>query len=542
MKKNIICILLTILLTATAVQAQDNWNNQNPVTKPPVMLEHAMAYIGDDKVLVFGGEFGETWVYDLSDNNWTQKITTSTPSTRFYHAMARVGDDQVLLYGGSADLFSVIPLNETWVYDLSDNTWTLESPSANPSGRVQHTMASLGGGQALLFGGDGSGNDTWVYDLSANTWTLKTPAISPGGAVGLAMANIGGDMAALFGVNGDQTWVYDLSDNLWTQKNPASKPGARNDFTMASLGTDQVIIFGGLCQFSCTDPIFDNTWVYDLSDNTWTQKNPASKPNARYIHAMAAISSNEVILFAGYPFNDETWLYTAPPCTMTVSAGADENLYFGYAADQCVTKTAVVTDGTFPFTYSWTLNRALLPGETITGSGTASVTVCLLDTAELCVTVTDGAGCVANDCATIFAEDVRCSTGNSSNQKVKVCHNGNTICVESTAVNAHIAHGDYVGQCTGNVRPQSDNTIEENSKEGFIIYPNPGNGNCIISIDRSINADNGTIRVLNMSGQLVKKLNVQQQNRISLNIKDPGVYIVQLVNGKETITKKLIVH
>ena len=279
-----------------------------------------------------------------------------------------------------------------------------------------------------------------------------------------------------------------------------------------------------------------------MSDNTWTQKNPASKPNARYIHAMAAISSNEVILFAGYPFNDETWLYTAPPCTMTVSAGADENLYFGYAADQCVTKTAVVTDGTFPFTYSWTLNRALLPGETITGSGTASVTVCLLDTAELCVTVTDGAGCVANDCATIFAEDVRCSTGNSSNQKVKVCHNGNTICVESTAVNAHIAHGDYVGQCTGNVRPQSDNTIEENSKEGFIIYPNPGNGNCIISIDRSINADNGTIRVLNMSGQLVKKLNVQQQNRISLNIKDPGVYIVQLVNGKETITKKLIVH
>ena len=65
--------------------------------------------------------------------------------------------------------------------------------------------------------------------------------------------------------------------------------------------------------------------------------------------------------------------------------------------------------------------------------------------------------------------------------------------------------------------------------------------NFIISIDHSINADNGTIRVLNMSGHLVKKLNVQQQNRISLNIKDPGVYIVQLVNGKETITKNLIV-
>jgi protein gp37 len=39
-----------------------------------------MAYIGDDKVIIFGGISGnsfaaidETWVYDLSDNSWTQK-------------------------------------------------------------------------------------------------------------------------------------------------------------------------------------------------------------------------------------------------------------------------------------------------------------------------------------------------------------------------------------------------------------------------------------------------------------------------------------
>jgi N-acetylneuraminic acid mutarotase len=248
MKKNIFCYAITLLLFANGIEAQDNWNNQTPAIKPPAMLEHAMAYIGDDKVLVFGGEFGETWVYDLSDNNWTQKITTSKPSSFFYHAMAPIGDDQVLLYGGCGDLFDVIPLSETWVYDLSDNTWTQKTPSSNPSGRAQHALASLGGDEVLLFGGNGSGNDTWVYDLSANTWTLKNPTTSPSAVSGNSMANIDGDKVVLFGSNSSQndTWVYDLSDNNWTLKTPATKPTGRQGHEIASIGGDKVLLFGGL--------------------------------------------------------------------------------------------------------------------------------------------------------------------------------------------------------------------------------------------------------------------------------------------------------
>jgi len=39
-------------------------------------------------------------------------------------------------------------------------------------------MAYLGGDQVLLFGGDdyyGYDGETWVYDLSANSWTNKEP-------------------------------------------------------------------------------------------------------------------------------------------------------------------------------------------------------------------------------------------------------------------------------------------------------------------------------------------------------------------------------
>lgn len=34
-----------------------------------------------------------------------------------------------------------------------------------------------------------------------------------------------------------------------------------------------------------------------------------------------------------------------------------------------------------------------------------------------------------------------------NNKKVYICHNGNTLCVSINAVNAHLNHGDELGQC-----------------------------------------------------------------------------------------------
>ena len=180
--KTILCGLG--LLIAPALHAQDDWTLKSPATKPSGRYYHAMASHGGDQVLFFGGLDGpfydDTWVYDLSDNTWTLKSPATKPSARVYHAMASLGGDQVLLFGG---LVSGSGRNdETWVYDLSDNTWTLKSPATKPSARLRHAMASLGGDQVLLFGGfdDSSDDETWVYDLSDNTWTLKSPATQAG--------------------------------------------------------------------------------------------------------------------------------------------------------------------------------------------------------------------------------------------------------------------------------------------------------------------------------------------------------------------------
>ena len=80
--------------------------------------------------------------------------------------------------------------------------------------------------------------DTWVFDLSTHNWTNMASTIGRSAPNGRAMASLGGDQALLFGGN-DETWVYDLSGNTWTSKVPATAPSARYDYVMASLGGDQ---------------------------------------------------------------------------------------------------------------------------------------------------------------------------------------------------------------------------------------------------------------------------------------------------------------
>ena len=309
---------LLIVILMSGLNAADDWTQKTPTTKPSARRHHDMAYIGEDQVLLFGGYDSayddETWIYDLSDNTWTQKSPATKPSARTQHAMAYIGGDQVLFFGGYDGSTGK---NDSWVYDLSDNTWTQKSPATGPSVRYDHSLAYIGGDQVLLFGGHDSNanrrNDSWVYDLSDNTWTQKSPATKPSARADHSLAYIGGDQLLLFGGNDgaydDETWIYDLSDNTWTQKSPATKPPARGECAMAYIGSDQVVLFGGW-----RGTYDDETWVYDLSANTWTQDSNTSQPSARYASALSETSmdgSSYPVLFSGYygTNDDETWTF-----------------------------------------------------------------------------------------------------------------------------------------------------------------------------------------------------------------------------------------
>lgn len=305
------------------------WTKMAPPTQPYARRGHGLASIyGTDEVLLFGGYFGgyhlnDTWVYDLGDDEWTRIYPPSTkPEGRHSHAMASIyATDKVLLFGGYNGSGYAY---DTWVYDLSDNVWIEILSQDGPSGRVYHDMASIyDDDKAVLFGGyDGSDyvNDTWVFDLSDSVWTPKAPHAMPSARKGHEMATVHGtDEIVLFGgnVSGtvcvNDTWLYDLSDDEWTDMNPSGdKPSARRGHVMASFyETDQVLLFG---------PDHE-TWIYDVSDNTWTLETPPENPSPRYIaHGMAAIyDDDKMVLFGGgfydiswHNYND-TWVYDLSP-------------------------------------------------------------------------------------------------------------------------------------------------------------------------------------------------------------------------------------
>jgi len=230
-------------------------------------------------------------------------------------------------------------------------------------------------------------------------------------------------------------------------------------------------------------------------------------------------------------------------CVGGVSVGADATSYFGLPSEQCITKTAVVQNGTGPYTYSWTLDRSLLAEESITNANSASVTVCLLDTANLCVTVTDANGCVFTDCANIFAQDVRCYAGNSDDHKIYVCHNNNTICVGQSTLTSHLNHGDYYGQCISNTLNMGGTIGEEISGSGLKIYPNPGHGNFTLYINSgSSDINYVNAEIINMSGQIVKQVKINGQNKIDVTIKNAGVYFIRVIStNKKILTRKVVV-
>ena len=297
------------------------WTKKIPQNNPEDRENHGLATIwGTDNILLFGGYkagpgmLNDTWLYDLSENKWLEKKTPNTPSNRYNHAMTSFfGTDKVLLFGG----FDGANNDETWIYNMSNSSWTQKFPGNKPDPRCEHTIAPIyGTNNVLLFGGYtnfGNNDETWIYNLSNNTWTLKMLTNKPLAGGGNAMAPVyGDDKVVLFSGSGSsgETWIYDFSNNIWTQKTTTNTPPARTRHAMATIwGTDKIVMFGGLfTEFK------GDTWVYDVGDNQWSRIIFSDNtPPARKDHAMATIyKTNKVVLFGGdsNKYLNDTWIYT----------------------------------------------------------------------------------------------------------------------------------------------------------------------------------------------------------------------------------------
>ena len=272
------------------------WTNVTPTLSPQPMAGAMMAYSSKaHRFVLFGGWDGlkglnETWVYDPGNWTWTQLAPTASPLGRgdgmfVYDERA----DAFVLFGGWHELVNgtYIRLDDTWWFSLDSAKWTERHPAAAPSPRSDSQVA---------------------YDPVVDAVLLQ------GGFNGTAYL---GDI-----------WVYTPRNETWFSRPAAVQPSPRSDGRMVYVSTqDRFILFGGndLSGPNGSNHHLADTWTYRWSSNLWTPLSLKEGPGARDYPIFSFDPILELVFLTGgfgnntilsdlwaFSTTNDTWLNMTP--------------------------------------------------------------------------------------------------------------------------------------------------------------------------------------------------------------------------------------
>jgi hypothetical protein len=226
------------------------------------------------------------------------------------------------------------------------------------------------------------------------------------------------------------------------------------------------------------------------------------------------------------------------PAVLVADAGADQTVYYGYM--DCADLAGSANGGCPAYNYSWS-----------NGAVGSTQTVCPTVSTDYTVTVVDQNGCTASDEVSVCVIDVRCYAGNSGNQKVEMCHippgnpgNAHTICIDASAVPAHLAHGCLLGDCseandcnaTARFGDEEDAESFSNSLIFMHVVPNPFENGFEVQMTVPQKGEY-TIDLVNAQGQTVLNiysgiLESNKTNNFSINAEElgEGIYFLRASN------------
>ncbi|MBM2813908.1 MAG: hypothetical protein HW421_670 [Ignavibacteria bacterium] len=176
-------------------------------------------------------------------------------------------------------------------------------------------------------------------------------------------------------------------------------------------------------------------------------------------------------------------------------------------------------------------------------SGLASGSNFPIGVTNITYTVTDASG---NSVSCNFSVTVR--NPGCANNKVNVCHNGHTICISVNALQTHLDHGDFLGDCLWYITPKIsafdiplhyENQLSQN-------YPNPFNPTTIINYTLIVDAV-VVLDVVDIMGQKVAELVNGFKKAGYFNVMfdakelPDGIYFYRLVAGQQTLCRKMSV-
>ncbi len=147
--------------------------------------------------------------------------------------------------------------------------------------------------------------------------------------------------------------------------------------------------------------------------------------------------------------------------------------------------------------------------------------------------------------------------GNNQNQKVKVCHKGNTLCIAYSALAAHMAHGDYLGPCgekecgeddDHDKHHGSDDRIANTSNlqgQELVLFPNPAHKEVALHFE-GFEDRTAELTVFDYLGKAVlQKTLAEGQSDMVLDLSgssfSTGIYLVRVSSGSDIVTKRLVI-
>ena len=155
------------------------------------------------------------------------------------------------------------------------------------------------------------------------------------------------------------------------------------------------------------------------------------------------------------------------------------------------------------------------------------------------------------DCSQLLNYNGYSSDWHCANNKIALCHNGNTLCVNKNSLPSHFNHGDNIGPCTScgggqnmAVNPNGNNVHAYTDHLELELFPNPANGQVSIQL----HGLEGTASVA-ISDQLGRRVWAQQMEEgqhalqldLSNNVFENGIYLVSVISQGERVTKRLVV-
>lgn len=309
---------LTILIALSALrilgQTLDFTKLPAPSGSPSARLDGTVVYdpVGQ-QVFLFGGQdskaLNDLWTYSLKRGEWAQMNPPGPlPPARFGQTL--VFDSvrrRLILFGGQSSGF----FSDVWAFTIASGTWQQLSPdNAGPTRRYGHSAIYETVRDRMIishgFTSAGRFDDTWAFDLVNNSWRDLSPLTNrplPRCLHHAAYDAAGGKMYLYGGCSsgygpcpqGD-LWSFDTATSKWTDLTPKTGPSPRSHYGTA-FDTERgvIVIFGG-----SGNGLLNDTWEYSPAAAVWRQTVVSSSPPAaRSRHEGVYVAERKAVFFFG---------------------------------------------------------------------------------------------------------------------------------------------------------------------------------------------------------------------------------------------------